>query len=140
MSSIGWLSVRQPETLTQKARQTFSFKKTGKAILQTVKNPVSLGYTLSSGLIFGSFVGYLSSAQQILQQLYKLGDQFSIVFGGLALAIGISSYINSRLLKQFSMRQLVLFPLMLLAMVSLAFYGYTLMRFEQPALIILLAY
>ena len=138
--SVIWLQMRLPETLPHEARQGFSFRVIANAISETIKNPISRGYTIASGLMFGGFIGYLSSAQQILQIQYGLGDKFSIVFGGLALAIGTSSYANSRLLKKFTMERLCLFSLVILSFASTAFYLYLRSLSGQPPLIELLLY
>lgn len=135
---VVWLHIRLPETLPHENRRGFSFIVIADAISETIKNPVSRGYTIASGLMFGGFVGYLSSAQQILQIQYDLGDKFSIVFGGLALTIGASSYVNSKLLKKFSMDRLCLFSLIGLSLASVIFYLHSLS--EQPSLIELLVY
>lgn len=138
--SVVWLYFRQPETLKKESKINFSFQKIARSITETIKNPISFGYTLAAGLIFGSFVGYLSTAQQILQVQYALGDKFSIVFGGLAIAIGLSSYANSKLLKTFSMVHLCLFSLIVLSLFSVGFYGYCEILSEQPSLVEMLVF
>lgn len=138
--SVTWLSLRQRETLAEESRSNFSFRVVIAAIVETVRNPVSFGYTVAAGLTFGSFVGYLSSAQQILQFQYHLGDQFSLVFGGLALAIGVSSYLNTILLKKFSMENLCLAALSVLTVLSLLFISYTYSLTGQPPTAALLLY
>ncbi len=39
---------------------------------------MALGYTVAAGLVYGAFIGYLSSVQQILQQQYALASQFPL--------------------------------------------------------------
>lgn len=101
-----WFGVRQPETLPEERRIPFS----GKSILMTARevfsNRVSLGHTLCAGLVSGAFLGYLNSAQQILQEQYGLGTRFPLYFGAIALALGGASYSNSRLVMRFGMRSL----------------------------------
>lgn len=100
------LRFRLEETLSKNKRIPFSGKNLMNGIKETMKNPISRAYTLVSGLVFGAFVGYLSLSQQILQDQYRLGDKFSYYFGVLALFIGMSSYINSRLVEKFGMEKL----------------------------------
>ena len=107
---------------------------------QTLKHPVSRNYMLASGVIFGAFIGYLSSAQQILQHQYQLGDLFSLYFGALALAIGLSSFTNSKLVMRFDMATLCQGALIFLASTALLFYLYILNLGEQPPLGALMAY
>ena len=59
-----------------------------------------------AGLVFGAFVGYLVSAQQIFQKQYGLGPLFPLSFAALSLAIGSASIVNGRLVMRFGMRLL----------------------------------
>ncbi|MEM7182652.1 MAG: hypothetical protein AAF518_17185 [Spirochaetota bacterium] len=109
-------------------------------IKETLTNPISRTYTIAAGIIFGSFVGYLSSSQQILQIQYKLGDSFSLYFGGLALVIGLSSFANSQLLVKFSMETLCLASLSVLSITSGLFFFYSQSSSGQPNLIFFMSY
>ena len=120
MGLLGILALRfkQDETLSIENRIPFSIQNLIKGIKETIKNPVSRGYTIASGLIFGAFVAYLSLAQQILQIQYRLGDKFSYYFGVLALFIGFSSYLNSKFVEKYGMRKLSNIALLSLATLS----------------------
>lgn len=135
-----WLHFRQPETLPREKRLEFSLATIKAGSLETLANPVARGYMLASGLIFGAFVGYLGSAQQILQVQYQLGEMFSIYFGGLALAIGFASYANSKLVMKFGMERLCLVSLTLLSSTSLLFYFYAQNAGGHPDLVALMGY
>ena len=56
------------------------------------------------GLIFGAFLGYLSSAQQIFQVTYGTGEMFALWFASAALCFGVASVVNSRLVMRLGMR------------------------------------
>ena len=124
LAGLLWLYFRQEETLNEDSRIPFSFENIISGVRETLKNPFTRGYTIASGLMFGAFVGYLSTAQQILQVQYQLGDLFSLYFGCLALAIGCSSFANSHLVMRYPMETLCLVSLSVLSVISLAFYGY----------------
>ena len=64
----------------------------------------ALGYTVASGIIFGAFLGYLSSAQQVFQTVYGTGKLFALYFGVAALAIGAASIFNSSVVMRLGMR------------------------------------
>ena len=119
---ITWFRFRQPETLAIPNRLSFSFHTIKSGIIETATHPVALGYSVAAGAVSGAFIGYLSSAQQILQIQYKLGEAFPIYFGVLSIAFGISTYTNSRLVKKFPMERLCLIALILLSAVSLLFF------------------
>lgn len=134
------LRFAQDETLAVENRIPFSIKNITNGIKETIANPISRGYAIASGLIFGAFVGYLSSAQPILQQQYQLGDAFAFYFGGLALCIGISSYLNSRLVGKFGMLTICLLSLVALTLLSLAYLAVLYVNNGTTSLSIFIAY
>lgn len=135
-----WLFFRQPETLAKEKRRPFLPATIIAGIVETLKHPLSRSYMLASGIIFGAFIGYLSSAPQILQIQYSLGEAFSLYFGGLALAIGISSFFTSRLVMRFGMEKLSFFALILLSLTSASFFLYARNVSGHPPLPIFMAY
>ena len=101
-----WFALRQPETLPPQKRVSFSFVQIISGVRQTCTNRSALGYTIASGSLFGAFIGYLSSAPQIFQVQFGLGDRFPLFFGSLAVAIGAAAFFNSRMVLRYGMRVL----------------------------------
>ena len=116
-----WMMFRLPETLADSDRMPLSLARIGSAVKETVCNRHALGYTISAGFIFGAFVGYLNSAQQIFQDVFNLGDLFPLFFGILALSIGASSVVNARIVMRFGMRFLSFAAVFTLTGLSLGF-------------------
>ena len=112
------LKFNQEETLAVEDRIPFSLKNLTAGIMETLKNPIARGYTLASGFVFGAFVTYLSLSQPILQVQYDLGEKFSFYFGGLVIFIGLSSFINAKLVLKYGMVLLTKFSLLALSIVS----------------------
>ncbi|MCB1755390.1 MAG: multidrug effflux MFS transporter [Gammaproteobacteria bacterium] len=135
-----WFGLRQTETLTREKRKPFALKSIGHAVLVVIKNPIALGYTLSSGFVFGAFIGYLSSSQQILQELYELGERFPVFFAVIALFLGLASYVNSTLVMKFGMRNLSRLALGGICVFSSGFLIYALVSGGQPPLWSLMVY
>ncbi len=135
-----WLHFRQPETLAREKRLRFSLLTIFAGVKETLKHPIARYYMIAAGIIFGSFVGYLSSAQQVLQIQYQLGETFSLYFGALALAIGFSSLVNSRLVMRYRMDTLCFAALALLSIVSTLFFFYAQGFAGQPPLAALMGY
>jgi DHA1 family bicyclomycin/chloramphenicol resistance-like MFS transporter len=138
--SISWFMFRQPETLPIDKRSEFSAKIIGRAFLRSITNRSAMGYTITSGYIFGAFIGYLVSSQQIFTVVFNAGERFPIYFGLLALAIGGASYINSKLVERLGMRKLVLISLCLLILISIGFTAYSIIFQENPSLVIFLVF
>ncbi len=104
--ALTWFTIRQPETLSRDDRIPFSSGRILDAVLGVCKNRLSMGYTLASGFIAGVLMSYLSSAQQIFQEVYGLGREFPIYMATLALFVGGASFVNSRIVMRFGMRVL----------------------------------
>ena len=138
--AIVWFYVRQPETLPQAQRLPFTAGRLYEAIRDTVTNRIAIGYTVTAGLVFGAFVGYLITSQQILQMQYALGSQFPLYFGALALAIGSASVVNARLVKGFGMRPLCYRALFGINGLSLVFLALAQMLAGHPPLWMFMAY
>ncbi len=98
-----WFALRQPETLAEAKRMPLSINRIGHAILETCRNRVALGFTVAAGIVFGAFLGYLTSAQQIFQGQYGVGEAFPFYFGGLALVLGAASIVNARMVVRVGM-------------------------------------
>ena len=88
-------------------------------------NRIALGYTLAAGFVFGAFLGYLSSAQQVFQEHYGLGPLFPLYFAVLALAICCASLLNSRLVMRFGMQVLTGWSLSILSLLSVVFFAFS---------------
>lgn len=140
VAAVTWLALGQAETLAPEKRHPFRIKPIAHAFLETVTNKIARGYTIASGIIFGAFVGYLNSAQQILQEQYALGDAFALVFGFLALAIGIASYANSRWVYRFGMEIICRKSLIVMVSATVVFLPISLLFSGHPPLILLIIY
>jgi MFS transporter, DHA1 family, multidrug resistance protein len=62
-----WFGLRMPETLHPEYRFPLSFARIGQAVRLTVSTRISLGYATAVGLMMGCLMGYIGSAQQILE-------------------------------------------------------------------------
>lgn len=120
--TLSWFMVRQPETLTPEFRIPFSPELILKGIVETCTNRIALGYTVAAGLVMGAFLGYLNSAQQLFQEVYRLGRQFPIYMAVLALSIGGASLVNSRIVMRWGMRTLSRWAVRLLIIFSSLYF------------------
>lgn len=102
-----WLAWRQDETLQPANRILVTPSNLWKGTRKTFTTPTALGYMLASGIIFGPFVSYLSSAQQVFQNIYQTGEAFPYYFATLALSIGAASVLNGRIVMSIGMLPLV---------------------------------
>ena len=138
--AMAWFSLRQPETLPKDKRIRFSPGQMIRDIKFICTLPSAIGYTITMGFIFGAFIGYLSSAQQILQIQYALGNHFSIYFGVLAASIGMASLLNARLVMRFGMRRLSRTAMIVTALLSAPFFLLAQYYQGNPPLAMLMTY
>jgi MFS transporter, DHA1 family, multidrug resistance protein len=101
-----WLAFRQEETLAVENRRPFTVTALMGSAKEVVLHPISLGYTIAVGGVFGSFVAYLGTSQQIFADQYGQGKYFAFWFGGLAVSIAIAMIINGRMVMRLGMRAL----------------------------------
>lgn len=101
-----WAAMRLPETLHQNSRQPFSLARIWRAIVEVLRNRLAFGCTVTMGLVFASFLAFLSSAEQVLGEAYELGAWFPVTFSCLATVVGVSSAVNSRLVMRMGMQRL----------------------------------
>lgn len=135
-----WFAVRLRETLDPNLRRGFSMRNIGAGMWETLRHPKARWLTFASGLIFGAFIGYLASARQILEIQYTLGDNFPYAFGGLALCIGMASYVNSRCVQRMGMLRVCTLALKGLSGLAICFIGVTMLFEGHPPFALLMLY
>jgi DHA1 family bicyclomycin/chloramphenicol resistance-like MFS transporter len=135
-----WFGVRQEETLPANRRIPFSFGRMMGAVREVLTNRESICYTVASGFVFGAFLGYLTSAQQILQQQYGLGTRFPLYFAMLAITIGGASFLNASLVVRYGMRVLSSWALRGICVASIVFSAIVSAGSGHPPLWMLMTY
>jgi len=116
-----WFAVRQPETLPGEARTAISIAGYLAATRSVVKARPLVVYTGVQALIFGAFIGYLSSTQQIFQDIYDQGILFPVFFALLSLSIGVAAALNGSLVVRFGMHRLTASAFVVLCALSIVF-------------------
>ena len=114
-----WLAFGQAET--HKIRRRFSIDDLGHSIKTVLISRQTMGYTVVAGFSFSVFVVYISSAQQIFQDVFQAGTLFPLYFAIMALSIGVASIINAKLVMRVGMQKLVTIALTALTGFSLIY-------------------
>lgn len=120
---IGWVGLRLKETLPKENRIPFTRKGFMDGFKEVLTNRITASYTLCMGLFFGSFMGYLNSSQQIFQVQFETGNLFSVYFGVLALVLGFSSLINSRIVEKHGAKTIAFRAISTVVVSSAIFLG-----------------
>jgi DHA1 family bicyclomycin/chloramphenicol resistance-like MFS transporter len=99
-----WSGLRLPET----ARPALGVERPLTlipALLAALLNPLTAGYGAAGGFMFGCLLAYVASAQQVFVDVFGIGDVFPVVFGAIASAIAVASFVNARLVGRLGMRR-----------------------------------
>jgi DHA1 family bicyclomycin/chloramphenicol resistance-like MFS transporter len=102
-----WFWKRQPETLKPENKKKFKFSLFINGAKEFIKHKNAVIFTLFSGFITGSFMVYLSASQIIFEQQYNLKEEFPFIFAGLAISIGLATFLNGNLVVRLGMYKLV---------------------------------
>jgi MFS transporter, DHA1 family, multidrug resistance protein len=134
------LAFRQKETLPHSKRRPISPRTWRSAAREFFRFPVAWAYTIAVGFIFGAFVSYLGSSEQIFGESYGQHEFFALWFGGLAIAIAMAMIFNARLVMRLGMRVLTKYAVRVCVLVSAIFLIVALVAGGHPPLLLLAAY
>jgi len=134
-----WFWFRQSETLHPEYRVKFTKSMAIDGTKELFRHKQTIGYTLISGFITGSFMVYLSTSQQIFQHQYDLADEFPYIFAGLAISMGAASLSNGSVVVRFGMKRMATVALYSFFGISL-FYILLFFNGKNPSIEILLAF
>lgn len=137
--TIIWFWARQEETLTAEKRIPISRHLFTDGLKEYFKFSNSVLFTIMTGVLQGTFIAYLGAAQQIFQDQYQMINEFPYIFGGLALALGLSTLLNSSLVLRYGMLKMVNFSLYIAMLSSLA-YILCFLNASNPTLSLLIAF
>lgn len=116
-----WFWKRQEETLPKEKRIKFSLNLFINGTKEFFKHKEAVAFTFVSGFITGSFMVYLSTSQQIFQEQYQLGALFPYIFASLAIAVGVATFLNSKLVVKFGMRRIAYVATIAYAAISILY-------------------
>lgn len=116
-----WFWKRQVETLKPEYKVAFSIRRFIDGFLEFIRHKETVAFTLISGLITGAFLVYLSASQQVFEDQYGLTEEFPYIFAGLAISIGLATFLNGTLVVRFGMRKLSLIALCAFCSVALLY-------------------
>jgi len=134
-----WLWRRQPETLTEDKRKKMKLSLFSEGIKEFVKHKQTVVFTFVSGFTTAAFMVYLSSSQHIFQIQYGLVEEFPYIFAGIAIVVGLSTFLNGTFVIRFGMLKLASVFNLALTLISLS-YVFLYYGEPNPSLSILLVF
>lgn len=98
-----WYLAGVAETLSPQDRRSLSPTPLIAAFREVLTTRQTICCALSAAMMFGPFVVYLATAQQVLEELYGLGVLFPLVFSSVGLAFAATTFANSHLVMRLGM-------------------------------------
>jgi DHA1 family bicyclomycin/chloramphenicol resistance-like MFS transporter len=132
---LTWTALRMPETLPRERRRALSFGAIGSAVATILKTRQSIGNTIVLTCAIGALFAFINSVQQIVSDFYGRPEMLALVFALIAGPMAISSYANSRLVRLYGPRRILLRALIgfsaisFLHLVSMEWIGTSLVTF-----------
>ena len=134
-----WLWKRQPETLKPEHKRKLTLHLFINGTKEFLKHKQAIIFTLVSGFITGSFMVYLSASQKIFEEQYGLKEEFPYIFAGLAIAVGLATFLNGTFVMKYGMLKLVSIFMVVFTAISFCYIG-LFFNSENPSITILLLF
>jgi DHA1 family bicyclomycin/chloramphenicol resistance-like MFS transporter len=113
-----WSLLRLPETLHPEYRLPLEVARVAQALRLVLGHRAALCYTLGVAWVMGALFAYVSMVQQIFSDTFHRPRWMPGIFAACAAAMGVASYMNSRLVERLGMRRISHSGLMLLLAAS----------------------
>ena len=116
--SVGWLLLRQGETLPPDARRPLSLSRIAGAIGEILSRRIVVLAILVQTLSFAMLFSVLSTVSYVFDGVFDRAASFPLWFGGIAIVAASGALLNARLVERFEMRRIVLGALLAQAALS----------------------
>jgi DHA1 family bicyclomycin/chloramphenicol resistance-like MFS transporter len=114
-----WSLLRLPETLHAQYRLPLKAARIAGALRLVLGHRAALFYSLAVAWVMGALFAYVSMVQQIFADTFHHASWMPGLFAACAAAMGVASYLNSRLVERLGMRVISHTGLLLLLAASL---------------------
>lgn len=119
-TALNLWALRLPETLRPENQRALRIRPVieGAMVVLRSRETVLLGLALTA--MMGSFMAYLASAEVILDETFGLASAFPLVFGVLAIGMGVANLVNGRIVERVGMWRILRIVLRAYLVVSAA--------------------
>jgi MFS transporter, DHA1 family, multidrug resistance protein len=100
-----WVYFRLAETMAPENRQSLDLKRVAHNFRVIVTNRDAIGYVFGATLVFGGLYGYINCSEQLVAVHFGLHEKFAYVFGGMAMCMAASNFVNSRIVEKHGARR-----------------------------------
>ena len=135
---VAFVTWRLPETLHPQYRRSLDPREMLGALVETIREPQSRGYTLALTIIFSALIAYISSIQQIVFDAFHEGQYIGLVFAAVAAPMALASWTNSRVVGRYGLRRVGHTASAALVVVTAIHAGWALLGHENLIVFIVL--
>jgi len=96
-----WSALRLPETMKREHRQAIAPKTIAVNMGRVFVTRSAIGYILATACTSSVLFGFINSAQQLIAERFGAHGAFGFVFGGIAMAMAVANFGNSRIVMKF---------------------------------------
>jgi MFS transporter, DHA1 family, multidrug resistance protein len=100
-----WTFIRLPESLAPEDRRPLDFASVARGFAMVFTNRVAFSYGISGTFLFGVFLGFVNTSQQIYVGIYQLGVYFPLAFGATAAVAAVASLLSPRVIERLGVRR-----------------------------------
>lgn len=95
------------ETLPVTARRSLRARELRDAVVRIMRHPRSGPLVLAQAVLFGGFSSYLATSEIVYAEVFGRADVFPLLFGGMALAMGLASVVNGRIVERYGLEAML---------------------------------
>ena len=100
-------SSRLEETLPATSRRTLRPRELWTSASRVLLHPSSGPLVMAQAVLFGGFASYLSTSEVIYREVFDREALFPVLFGGMALIMGMATLVNSRLVERIGLSRMI---------------------------------
>lgn len=102
---MAWSMARLPETLHPDYRRSLDPRVIVTGIRETLRQRLSIGYTLATTAVSGGLTAYIATVQQLVGDTFHAQDKLPLIFAAVAAPMSAAAFANSRLVGIFGVRR-----------------------------------
>ena len=103
---LAW-TLRLDETLPRASRRTLQPRELVSSVGRVLRHPASGPLIAAQTVLFGGFASYLSTSEVVYRDVFERGALFPLLFGGMALVMGVATLVNSRIVERVGLRRMI---------------------------------
>ncbi len=102
---MAWSMARLPETLHPDYRRSLDPMVILAGIKATLRQRLSIGYTLATTAVSGGLTAYIATVQQLVGDTFHAQEKLPLIFAAVAAPMSAAAFANSRLVGMFGVRR-----------------------------------